>query len=123
MKKITFILAFVLSAFIGNFAIAQDVSKAELLKTINNVDDLDFSNDKKSALHNFNNNFVDDVYSITDSKKSDDDKIIELKKLRDNNKNELFNILGDDGYKKFKKSMKKQLKPLKRRAKLFKFIL
>ena len=124
MKKTTFILAFILSAFIGNYAIAQEgVSKAELLRTVNNVDDLDFSNDKKSALNNFNKGFVDDVYNITGSNKSDEDKILGLKNLRDNNKDELFNILGEDGYKKFKKSMKKQLKPLKRKSKLLKFII
>ena len=124
MKKITFILALVLSVFIGNNAIAQDgVSKAELLRTVNNVDDLGFSNDKKSALNDFNKGFVDDIFDITGSKKSNDDKISGLKNLRDKNKNELFDILGEDGYKDFKKSMKKQLRPLKRKSKLLKFII
>ncbi|MEN8125234.1 MAG: hypothetical protein ABFR32_08885 [Bacteroidota bacterium] len=124
MKKLTFILAFVLSAFIGNFAIAQQgVSKAELLTTLNNVDDLGYSKEKTSDLNNFNKNFVDDVYDITGSNKSDEDKIKGLKNLRDNNKDNLLNILGEDGYKDFKRSMKRQLKPLKRRSKLLKFII
>lgn len=123
MKKFTFILAFVLTAFIGYSVTAQDVTKDELLKTLNNVSDLGLSNEKSSALNNYNDGFVNNVFDITNSNKSEEDKILSLKNLRDNSENELMDILGVDSYKKFKKSMKKQLKPLKRRAKLFKFII
>jgi len=124
LKKHTFILAIVLSVFIGNFAIAQNgVSKSELLKAMNNVDDLGLSNDKSSALKDYNKGFTDNVFDITNSNKSDEDKVLELKKLRDKGNRDLKNILGDDSLKSFKKAMKKELKPLKRKSKLLKFII
>lgn len=124
MKKFTLVITLFLSVFMISTVTAQSgVSKAELLRTVNNVDDLGFSNDKKSALNDFNKGFVDDIFDITGSKKSNEDKISGLKNLRSNNKDELFNLLGEDGFKKFKKSMKKQLKPLKRRSKLLKYII
>jgi len=124
MKKITFILALVLSAFIGNDAIAQDVvSKAELLSTLNKVDDLNLPSEKSSALKNYNESFADDVFDITESNKSEEEKIVDLKNLRDRSEKDLMNLIGDDAFKSFKKSMKKELKPLKRKSKLFKFII
>ena len=124
MRKITIILAFVLSAFAGNYAIAQDgVSKAELLTSLNKVDHLGFSDEKSNAVKDYNKGFADSVFDITESNKSDDDKILELKKLRDRGNKDLKNILGEDSFKSFKKSMKKELKPLKRKTKLLKFII
>lgn len=124
MKKITFILALVLSAFIGNDAIAQDVvSKAELLSTLNKVDDLNLPSEKSSALKNYNESFADDVFDITESNKSEEEKIVDLKNLRDRSEKDLMNLIGDDAFKSFKKSMKKELKPLKRKTKLLKWII
>lgn len=125
MKKFTFILTFIISIFIGNVAIAQEegVSKAELLKALNNVDDLGLSSEKSSALKEYNKGFTNDVFDVTNSNKSDENKVLELKKLRDRGNKDLKNILGDDSLKSFKKSMKKELKPLKRKTKLLKFII
>jgi hypothetical protein len=124
LKKQTFILAFILSIFIGNFAIAQQgVSKSELLSTLNNVDDLGLSSDKSSALKDYNKGFTDDVFDITNSNRSNEDKVLELKKLRDKGNIELKNLLGEESFKSFKKSMKKGLKPLKRKSKLLKYII
>ncbi|MFD1292389.1 hypothetical protein ACFQ5N_00960 [Lutibacter holmesii] len=124
MKKYTFILALIFSVCLGNIAMAQEgVSKGELLKALNNVDELGLSKEKSSELKNFNKGFADDVFSITDSDKSNDKKILELKNLRDKGSKDLKNILGEDSFKSFKKSVKKELKPLKRKTKLFKFIL
>lgn len=124
MKKITFFLAIVLSVFIGNNAIAQDaVTKAEVLNALNKMDDLGLSNEQSSALKDYNKKFTDDIFDITNSNKSDDLKITDLKNLRDRSHKELSNLLGDNTFKKFKKSIKKELKPLKRRSKLLKFII
>ena len=124
MKRIAFILAFVLSAFIGNYAIAQEgVSKAELLSALNKADDLNLPSEKSSALKNFNEGFADEVFDITDSDKSDEEKIVDLKNLRDRSEKDLMNLIGDDAFKSFKKSLKKELKPLKRKTKLLKWII
>ena len=80
MKKLTIILALVLSVFIGNNIYAQEiVPKSVLLTTLNGVNDLKLSNYKTSELHEYNDDFVDKIYDITDSDKSEKDKISALK--------------------------------------------
>lgn len=123
MKKLTIILALVLSIFIGNNTYAQEnVPKSVLLNTLNGVNDLKMSNYKTSELQEYNEGFVDKIYEITDSDKSEKDKTSALKALKKDTDKDLKDLMGKD-YKKYNKLMEKELKPLKKRMKLLKYII
>lgn len=123
MKKLVIILAVVLSPFFGTSIFAQEnVPETVLLNTLNGVNDLKLSNYKTEQLYEYNEGFVDKVYQITDSNKTEKDKISALKALRTDTEKDLKDLLGKD-YKKYKKLMEKELKPLKKRMKLLKYIV
>lgn len=122
MKNLSIILAFVFFTFIGNKTFAQEsVSKDVLLNTINNVNDLKLSNYKTSELYEYNEVYVDKIYDIIDSDKSEKEKISSLKVLKNDTDKDLKDLLDND-YKKYEKLMKKGLKPLKKKMKLLKYI-
>lgn len=123
MKNLTIILAFVLSAFIGNNIYAQEsVSKEVLLNSLNSVNNLKLSNYKTSELMEYNKGFVDKIYDITDSDKSEKDKTSALKTLKNDTDKDLKDLMGKD-FKKYQKLMGKELKPLKKKMKLLKYII
>ncbi|MDH3321487.1 MAG: hypothetical protein OEM04_00780 [Flavobacteriaceae bacterium] len=124
MKKLAIILTFVISVFsLGNTVVAQEsVPKSVLLNTLNNVNDLDLSNYKTEELYQYNERYTDDVYDIIDSDKTEKDKIDALKVLKNDTEKDLEDLLGKD-YKHYKNLMEKELKPLKRKSKLFKYII
>jgi hypothetical protein len=124
MKKLKLSLTLFLTIMTISFVSAQEgVSKAELLKGINNFDELGLSSEKSNDLKNYNNGFADKVYSIVDGKQTDEYKINALKSLRNDTAKDLTDILGVDNFKKYKKVVKKELRPLKRKTKLLKFII
>jgi len=123
MKNLTIILALVLSAFIGNNIYAQEsVSKEVLLNSLNSVNSLKLSNYKTSELMEYNKGFVDKIYDITDSDKSEKDKTSALKTLKNDTDKDLKDLMGKD-FKKYQKLMGKELKPLKKKMKLLKYII
>ena len=58
-----------------------------------------------------------------DSDKSEKDKITALKYIKDGANKDLADILGEKNFKKYKKAMQKELKPLLRKSKLVKYII
>jgi len=124
MKKLKFGLTLFLTFMMISLTSAQEgVSKAELLKGINSFSHLGFSSEKSKELEEYNKSFVDKVYNIVDSNKSEDQKINALKMLKNDTAKDYTNILGQTNFKKYKKAVKKELRPLKRKVKLFKFII
>ena len=126
MKKITFILFISLGMFMINNSYAQlgkIVPKPDLVKSLNDVGDLGFNDKQSKSLKKQNDKFVDDLFNIVDSDKSEDDKKIALRNLKDENERSLTNALGIDGFKKYKKKMKKTIRPYKRKMKLLKVAL
>ncbi|MEL4308911.1 hypothetical protein [Joostella sp. CR20] len=125
MKKLGLFLAFVMGVVFINTATAQDFPKADFLSTMNSFDDigLNLSSSQSSELKDLNSNLVDNVSDILKSDKDKDKKIADLKLLKNDTKKKGIDILGEDNFKKYKKSMKKKLRPFKTKAKLLKFVL
>ncbi len=126
MKNLGFILAFVMGLVVINTSSAQvDFPKADFLNTMNSFDDigLDLSPDKSSELKDLNKGLVDNVSDILNSDKDQDKKIADLKSLQKDTKKKGIDILGEDDFNKYKKSMKKKLKPFNRKVKLLKYAL
>ena len=123
MKNITFILTLVLSVFIGTNAYAQEtVPKEVLLTTLNSVNSLKLSNLKTTELMDYNKGFVDKVYDITESDKSEKDKKSALETLFNDTEKDLIDLLTKSDYKKYAKLMEDELKPLTKKNKLFKYL-
>lgn len=124
MKKNTIILVLALTVFIGNNSFAQEnVPKEVLLNTLNSVNKLDLSNYKTSELYEYNKGFVDKVYDIMESDKSEKDKTSALKTLRTDTDKDLNDLLGKKTFKKYKNLMEDELKPLRKKSKLLKYII
>jgi hypothetical protein len=123
MKNITLILTLVLSVFIGTNAYAQEtVPKEVLLTTLNGVNSLKLSNLKTTELMDYNKGYVDKVYDITESDKSEKDKKSALEILSNDTEKDLIDLLTKSDYKKYAKLMEEQLKPLTKKNKLFKYL-
>jgi hypothetical protein len=123
MKKITYFLTFVLSLTIGANVYAQEtVPKEVLLNTLNGVNNLKLSNLKTTHLMDYNKGFVDKVYDITESDKSDKDKKSALQTLSNDTEKDLTDLLGKKEYKKYVKLMEEQLGPLTKKTKLLKYL-
>jgi len=124
MKKNNIILVLALTVFIGNNSFAQEnVPKEVLLNTLNSVNKLGLSNYKTSELYEYNKGFVDKVYDILDSDKSEKDKTSALKTLRTDTNKDLNDLLGKKTFKKYKNLMEDELKPLIKKSKLLKNII
>ncbi len=126
MKKISFILFITLGMFMINNSYAQlgkIIPKPDLTKSLNDVADLGFNDNQTKSLKKQNDKFVNDLFNIVDGDKSEDDKKIALRNLKDENERSLTNALGIDGFKKYKKKMKKTIRPYKRKFKLLKVAL
>ncbi len=121
MKKITKNLSIILLILIGTNAFSQEtVSKEVLLTTLNSVNSLKLSNLMTSELMDYNKGFVDKIYDITDSDKSEKDKKSALEALSNDSEKDLFDLLGKKNYKKYVKLMEDSLKPLTKKSKLLK---
>ena len=121
MKNFIFFLAFSLT--IGGTIYGQEtVPKDVLLTTLNSVNNLKLSNLKTSELMEYNKSYVDKVYDITESDKSDKDKITALRTLGNDTKKDLTDLLGKSTYKKYVKLMKKNFKPLTKKSRLLKYL-
>ena len=93
MKKITKNLSIILLILIGTNAFSQEtVSKEVLLTTLNSVNSLKLSNLMTTKLMDYNKGFVDKIYEITDSDKSEKDKKSALEALSNDSEKDLFDL-------------------------------
>ena len=110
MKKLAIITTIVLFISFGNNVFAQEnVPKSVLLNTLNGVNDLKLSNYKTAELHKYNEGFVDKIYDILDSDKTEKDKTKALKALKNDTDKDLKDLMGKDS-KKYNKLMEKRIK-------------
>ena len=123
MKKITIILVFITGLFLNNITAQENVPKDVLLNSLNSVNKLKLSNLKTKELSDYNEIYVDKVYDILDSNKSEKDKKAALKVLKNDTKRDLYDLLGKKNYNKYQKLMEKELKALIKRNKLLKYLV
>jgi hypothetical protein len=123
MKKITIILVFITGLFLNNITAQENVPKDVLLNSLNSVNKLKLSNLKTKELSDYNETYVDKVYDILDSNKSEKDKKAALKVLKNDTKRDLYDLLGKKNYNKYHKLMEKELKALIKRNKLLKYLV
>jgi hypothetical protein len=123
MKKITIILVFITGLFLNNITAQENVPKDVLLNSLNSVNKLKLSNLKTKELSDYNETYVDKVYDILDSNKSEKDKKAALKVLKNDTKRDLNDLLGKKNYTKYQKLMEKELKALIKRNKLLKYLV
>jgi len=123
MKKITIILVFITGLFLNNITAQENVPKDVLLNSLNSVNKLKLSNLKTKELSDYNETYVDKVYDILDSNKSEKDKKAALKVLKNDTKRDLYDLLGKKNYNKYQKLMEKELKALIKRNKLLKYLV
>lgn len=125
MKKITSLCTLVLLLFAGSLSVQaqEEVPKEVLLTTLNSVNTLGLSNLKTQELMEYNSGFVDKVYDIIDSDKSDKDKGKALDTLNNSKEKDLLDLLDKKHFKKYVKLMEDQLKPLIKKNKLLKHIV
>ena len=121
MKRITKNLCVILLIITGTNAFSQEnVSKEVLLTTLNSVNSLKLSNLMTTELMDYNKGFVDKIFDITESDKSEKDKKSALEALSNDSEKDLFDLLGKKNYKKYVKLMEDSLKPLTKKSKLLK---
>ncbi len=117
-----FIIISVLS--IGQtFAQDSPVERGEVLSAMNSFDGLGFDSAKEAQLKEANENAVNRIFDIAKSDESPEIKKSLFKNAREENSKLFKGILDEKDFKKYKKSVKKKLKPFKRRAKLVGFLL
>lgn len=124
MKRIHTNITVIFLCLFSLSAVSQTgISKDELLRGINSFNELGFSDVKSTELQQYNQGFADKVFDVMDSDKSEKDKITALKYIKDGANKDLADILGEKNFKKYKKAMQKELKPLLRKSKLVKYII
>ena len=112
----------VLGLFIfSNLQAQESVPKEVLLTTLNSVNDLKLSNLMTSQLMDYNKGYVDKIYEITDSDKTEKDKEAALKVLSNDSENDLKDLLGKK-YNNYAKLMGDEMKPLIKKAKYLKYL-
>ncbi|MGB5404760.1 MAG: hypothetical protein WBN13_12365 [Robiginitalea sp.] len=121
--KILLVLVLLVTFQSGYAQLGKIIPKPDLIKTLADTADLGFSKDKNDKLIKQNESFVNDLFGIVDSDKSEDDKKSALQRLKKDNNSKLDDLLGIDGANKYRKKMKKTLRPYKRKMKLLKFAL
>ncbi|UCS92091.1 hypothetical protein KZP23_15380 [Echinicola marina] len=101
----------------------SEVSKNEILGAMNSFEGLDLSSDKKDKLKATNKNAVDDLFEIAKGNDSPEEKTKKFMRVKEDNSKIFKDILGEDKFKKYQKSVKKKLRPFKRKAKLIGFLI
>ena len=123
MKSTYFFFLFLIATGSSVLIAQESVTKDTFLNTINGVNDLGMSNLKASELKEYNQGYTDKVYDVLESDKNEEEKTKALKTLNNDKNKDLQDLLGADDFKKYKKKMKKEMKPLTRKTKLLKFLI
>ncbi|PZX47787.1 hypothetical protein [Algoriphagus chordae] len=97
--------------------------KKDMMGAFSPGDDLGISNDQKDKLKTSNSSFLDNVIKVAGSDDSDDNKIAKITGLAKDQNSAFESILGKDTVSKYRKKIKKQTGPLRRKYKLAKFVL
>jgi hypothetical protein len=121
MKKISTTIILIVSLLFVNYSFGQNkndekhvVPKEVLLTTLNSVNSMKkLSNETVLKLIEYNSGYVDKVYEILESDKSDGKKKDAFKQLSEDNEKSLIELFGKKGtYKDYVKLMENELEPL-----------
>ncbi|UZD23257.1 hypothetical protein [Algoriphagus halophytocola] len=97
--------------------------KKDMLGAFSPGDDLGITDKQKEELNEKNSGFLDSVVNIAGGDESDDQKIAKITGLAKDQNSVFEDILGKDTVKKYRKKIKKQMGPLRRKYKLARFII
>jgi hypothetical protein len=125
MKKLATLLLFIGITLFANQVNAQDnVPKEMLLTTLNSVNSMTkLSDETIGNLMNYNKSYVDKVYDIIDSGKSNSYIKNAFKELNNQSEKDLTAIFGKKSvYNDYAKLMATQLKPLVKKTNDLKYI-
>lgn len=123
MRKITLILAIIVSSFTSLQLNAQEnVPKEVLLNTLNSVNRLKLSNLKTSQLMDYNKEYVDKVYHVLESGKSANEQKSDLKALANDREKDLTDLIGKSTTRKYSHLMDKEMRLLVHKNKLLRYI-
>ena len=123
MRKITLILAIIVSSFTSLEINAQEnVPKEVVLNTLNSVNRLKLSNLKTSQLMDYNKEYVDTVYQVLESGKSDNEQKSDLKALSNDREKDLTDLIGKSQTRKYAHLMDKEMRLPVHKNKLLRYI-
>jgi hypothetical protein len=123
MRKITLILAIIVSSFAPIQISAQEnVPKEVLLNTLNSVNRLKLSNLTTSQLMEYNKGYVDKVYQVLESGSSDTEQKDDLKALANVKERDLTHLIGKTSTRKYSHLMGKEMRLLVHKNKLLRYI-
>lgn len=97
--------------------------KKDMLGAFSPGDDLGITAKQKNELKDKNSSFLDSVVKIAGSDDSDDQKIAKITGLAKDQNSVFEDILGKDTVKDYRRKIKKQTAPLRRKYKLAEFII
>lgn len=126
MRKLILIIPVLFAMLIWSpqlLAQESEVSKSEILGAMNSFDGLDLNAEKQDKLKETNQSAVDDLFEIAKGDFSPEEKTKKFMMVKEDNAKIFKDILGEDNFKKYKKTVKKKLKPFKRKAKLVGFLI
>lgn len=115
--KSVFFIATVLLALNINAQENKGITANELLKALNNVDELGVDASKQAQFKDLNNSFVEELKKLATSSYSKQEKKTKFNDLFKKRDNDLQSLFGSkSNYEKYKKKAKKTLKKTKRQA-------
>ena len=100
----------------------ESVPKEVMLNALNSVNKLKLSNYKTSELMAYNTVYTDKIYTILEGSLPEKDKRAALKTLKSDSEKDLYDLLGKKHFKKYQKLMETELKPLKKKNNLLKYL-
>ncbi|APD07748.1 hypothetical protein UJ101_02248 [Flavobacteriaceae bacterium UJ101] len=116
--KSIFFIATVLFAFSLSAQESKGITANELLKSLNNVDELGVDASKQAEFKDLNSSFVQQLKSLATSSYSKQEKKSKFNDLFKQRNNDLESLFGSkSAYEKYKKKANKTLKKTKRKAK------
>ncbi len=123
MKKNALLLIIILGLFTTDNLKAQEtVPKEVLLNTLNYVNKLKLTNLETSKLMEYNKGYVDEVYDVLESTKSEQDQKEDLKILATVWEKDLIDMIGKSKTSKYFHLMEKELRLLVHKNKLLRYI-
>lgn len=123
MKNTTLILAVIVGLCASLQLSAQEnVPKEVLLNTLNSVNRLKLSNLKTSELMKYNKIYVDKVYRVLESGKSDNEQKSDLKALANDREKDLTDLIGKSTTRKYAHLMDKEMRLLVHKNRLLRYI-
>lgn len=116
-------LALALQAGAQKIGLPEPDFKKDMLTAFDPGAGLNLSNDQRSELMGSNEAFLDNVIDIAGGPGTDTSKTIKINDMVSDRTKEMESLLGKDVMKKYRKQVKKAIKPYKRKYKLARLVI